>query len=808
MSDAGEGWQTVMPTTHSGIERLARDAHSQLEVYERQILKEWEQSHHHWSGIGKHTPLDDFTEAKKLHARFKLANDTPLGTGSFGVVQKVTYSTNNRTICLARKQVRPPYRRFPIQLLREEASVMERLDHDHIVKLVGTYCLQSSLYILLWPVAVCNLECLFNDIDQLKTGAGDREDIIKRLHALGLKDLSAIDKSLPSDHSTSAAVSCPLKYLQQMMGCITRAVAYCHGEKIRHLDLKPSNILLNPGRVYLADFGIAKDVGNRDHTMTRGPQGTPKWRAPELNDTSRDWSMQAAEIYSLGLVLLNIVTVVHGGNLDEFDAVLGDMTHKGRSEKLSSFLPQLQGLALASQEVQDVNAFTFSPRHTIKLVFKMLDPTPSNRPSIFEVDSELVELGGLDQIYHSSCCKKTSRWLTERMNNAIRAIVDERDRLRTEHKEMAKRLEVLEAKDVTYESRIANERKINNDKVATLLAKLSKEQNDRKQLQSQVAELQPQLQKRQSRPVSDRRNVSDKSPGPTMPSRPRTHPLPDGPFCTPSSPSQISAHIFMPVLKPNARLTYSETVAGPTTPKSRSPLPSRRDSLIPAPPPKSPSPAAVTPGSPKPDLAGFQLRSRNSGSRLPLAVNSPATPVRSNTPILNRDPSSTDSTTYSLSSSSVFSRLSQSKLSLAETSVQGTPALGTPAIGGERRNSHTVESPEETNGPWSENAGDVAQDIAGIGLGIGIGEQRDSTTAREAESVKDTASVVSSVAPSGTISPIPSGSTFSSPRAAHAALEGYRGVLRERVPSLPTAKSWADVARKERRVQPTTVAGQ
>ena len=101
--------------------------------------------------------------------------------------------------------------------------------------------------------------------------------------------------------------------------------------------------------------------------------------------------MQAAEVYSLGLVLLNIVTVVHGGNLDEFDAVIGDMTHRGRADKLSSYLPQLQALALATQEVQDVNAFTFSPRHTLKLIFRMLDPVPSNRPSIFEVDSELLE---------------------------------------------------------------------------------------------------------------------------------------------------------------------------------------------------------------------------------------------------------------------------------------------------------------------------------------------------------------------------------------------------------------------------------
>ena len=688
---------------------------------------------------------------------------------------------------------------------------MEKLDHDHIVKLVGTYCIQSNLYILLWPVAVCNLDCLFNDIDQLKSGEGDREDIIKRLHALGLKDLSAVDRNSPSDNTpaVSGPPACPIKYLQQMMGCITRAVAYCHQESIRHLDLKPSNILLNPGKVYLADFGIAKDVGDRDHTMTRGPAGTPKWRAPELNESHKDWSMQAAEVYSLGLVLLNIVTVVHGGNLDEFDAVIGDMTHRGRADKLSSYLPQLQALALATQEVQDVNAFTFSPRHTLKLIFRMLDPVPSNRPSIFEVDSELLELGGVDQIYHSSCCKKSSRFVTERMNNAIRAIVDERDRLRIEHNDMAKRLKVLEAKDVTYESRIANERKTHVDNIAKLQAQLEKERKERKRLEVQAAELQ-QLNKRQSRPAiprppSDRNGVRDCSPSsPGLTMRPRTHPLPNDPSRTLSPPSQVSPFISMAVHSPTARPTYSQTAAAAIASKALAPsVPTRRDSLIP-PPPKSPSPAAAVaaPGSPNLDPAGFPLRSRNSGSRLPRAVN-PATPIRSNTPItpiIPRDPSSTDSTTYSMSSSSVFSRLSQSKLSLAETSIHGTPALGTPNVGGERRDSRTVDSPERVDADaWPDNTVHPTENCQGIGLGLGLEEYRENATIREVESIRDNNSIISSVAAvSGATSPVLSGSTFSSPRAAHASLEGYRAMFK--VPGLPTHKSWAEVARKERRV--------
>src|SRR6187551_3819883 len=94
---------------------------------------------------GKHTgtSTQDFTEAKKLHQRLKSANDRVLGSGSYGVVEKVNHFHNNKTVCLARKHIQ--YRRgYSIQLLREEANVMEKLDHEHIVRLVGTYCVRPN----------------------------------------------------------------------------------------------------------------------------------------------------------------------------------------------------------------------------------------------------------------------------------------------------------------------------------------------------------------------------------------------------------------------------------------------------------------------------------------------------------------------------------------------------------------------------------------------------------------------------------------------------------------------------------------
>ncbi|KAK4150634.1 kinase-like domain-containing protein [Chaetomidium leptoderma] len=789
MGDPGDGWQTVMPTSHLGMQRLPQ---SQLEACERQILEEWDASRHHWSGIGKHAPLDDYAEAKKLHERFVLDCGNPLlGSGSFGIVQKVQYQNHNRSICLARKQIRQPYRRYPMEKLREEANVMEKLCHDHIVKLVGTYCLQTNLYLLLWPVAVCNLDCLLTDIDNIRAGHGDQEDATSRLHKLGLRDLAAIKEPRAAERGSPGRSNCPLQYLRQIMGCITQAVAYCHRADIRHLDLKPSNILLTPGGVYLADFGIAKDVHDRENTMTIGVQGTPKWRAPELQYNA-DWSMKAADVYSLGLVLLNIAATIHHGPLDEFDAVLRDVSKDGRDEKLHGYLRRVEGLALATQEVDDADAPTFNPKHIVHLVSRMVSKEPSSRPVIFQVNNELVELGGIDQVYHAACCKRSSRFVTDRMNTRLKLVADERDRLRAEHGAIAKRLQVLEAKDETYVLRIENERRTHADNIAALQAQLDKERNERKRLEGLVAGMQQNRRQPRPglpRPAADRAGFGSPSPGGLVTRTQRPHPGPSAAAQQRSPPFQIQQPSPAPSVGHSPRPSYCQAAAAiPPQQIVALAAPPRRDSLIP-----SPSPAAVPVDSRSPDLVGFPLRSRNSGSRLPLAVN-PMTPIRSNTPILKHDLSSTDSTQYSMSSS-VFSRMSLSKASLAETSVAGTPPTAhSPAM------MDTRGASSSTVVPIKARYEEPLEMEHGLGLGLTDRERRESITSGMGggDSIQDTASIASSAAiPPGTPGSMLSGSAFSSPRAAHASLEAVRGAVK--VPPLPTAKSWADIARKQKR---------
>jgi serine/threonine protein kinase len=62
---------------------------------------------------------------------------------------------------------------------------------------------------------------------------------------------------------------------------IAMGLGALHEKNFIYRDLKPENVLVNEdGFLYLADFGLAKDMAGKDFTETFC--GTPEYFAPEL----------------------------------------------------------------------------------------------------------------------------------------------------------------------------------------------------------------------------------------------------------------------------------------------------------------------------------------------------------------------------------------------------------------------------------------------------------------------------------------------------------------------------------------------
>ena len=91
---------------------------------------------------------------------------------------------------------------------------------------------------------------------------------------------------------------------------VARALHFAHQNGVVHRDMKPANVLLDAeGVPKVADFGIAKRLKDQTKlTLSGAVVGTPTYMAPEqAKGTSRDVGA-AADIYSLGAILYEILT--------------------------------------------------------------------------------------------------------------------------------------------------------------------------------------------------------------------------------------------------------------------------------------------------------------------------------------------------------------------------------------------------------------------------------------------------------------------------------------------------------------------
>ncbi len=139
---------------------------------------------------------------------------------------------------------------------------------------------------------------------------------------------------------------------------VADAVAYAHAHLILHLDLKPTNILVDKsGHVKLLDFGIASSITS----IKQGQKafvGTPEIAAPE--QITGESLTAATDVYQLGILLHKLIT----GKLPVGDAPeSGDgITGKRLTETIS--LREISG------------SLSFELKAILK---KCLDTEPGNR---------------------------------------------------------------------------------------------------------------------------------------------------------------------------------------------------------------------------------------------------------------------------------------------------------------------------------------------------------------------------------------------------------------------------------------------
>ena len=101
----------------------------------------------------------------------------------------------------------------------------------------------------------------------------------------------------------------PVNEIDKLFTQLAGALSYAHSHGVIHRDLKPANALIDSqGNVFLTDFGIAKllESASPRLTQTDAIMGTPAYISPEQAQGHK--VDQRSDIYSLGIILYEMVT--------------------------------------------------------------------------------------------------------------------------------------------------------------------------------------------------------------------------------------------------------------------------------------------------------------------------------------------------------------------------------------------------------------------------------------------------------------------------------------------------------------------
>ncbi|USN99903.1 MAG: serine/threonine protein kinase [Phycisphaeraceae bacterium] len=246
-------------------------------------------------GADEHAPPPDLPAG--LFPGYELRRE--IHRGGQGVVYKATQLSTKQTVALKLMHNRTAIGTAGRARFEREVHVLGQLDHPGIVNVLDSGTTSDG--------------GLFYVMDYV--GGKPLDAILREWRARAERIRSGSSTSRASSR-TSALGSTELRDRLMLFAKVCEGVNAAHLKGVIHRDLKPANIRLDSrGEPVVVDFGLAKvssgegsSFDAREMTTTGQFIGSMPWSSPEQAEGAHDAVDTRSDVYSLGVVLYQIIT--------------------------------------------------------------------------------------------------------------------------------------------------------------------------------------------------------------------------------------------------------------------------------------------------------------------------------------------------------------------------------------------------------------------------------------------------------------------------------------------------------------------